>query len=171
MNHQEAPSAPPGPPRLLLIDDSPEDTAAVTGILRRHGHRVLEAASGDQGLRLARSYHPVLVLLDIHLPDIAGTILATALRFDPGTAAAPIVVITADRDARAREEIDAAGVDAVLYKPVSEDDLMRVVEKLLRDPPDHGLDEGGREGTPAVEAPPAGEEGVADTNLEREPPS
>ncbi len=137
MNDEAAAPAAPRPPRLLLVDDSPEDVAAITAILRRHGHRVLEAASADQGLRLARSYHPGLILLDIHLPDIAGTILATALRFDPATAAAPIVVVTADRDTRARAEIDAAGVDAVLYKPVTEAELMRVVAGLLRDPPAH----------------------------------
>lgn len=118
-----------------MIDDSPDDTAALTAILRRHGHRVLEASTAVQGLRLARSYHPVLILLDIHLPDISGTILATALRFDPGTSAVPIIVVTSDRDARAREEIDAAGVDAVLYKPVPETDLMRAVGALLGAPP------------------------------------
>jgi signal transduction histidine kinase len=89
---------------VVVIDDDPLDLDLVEALLTPEGYTVVRAASGEEGVRLVRHEHPLVVLLDLRMPDMDGFEVAERLRADPETAGVPIIVLThlemsrADRD-------------------------------------------------------------------------
>ena len=89
---------------VVVIDDDPLDLDLVEAILAPEGYTVARAGSGEEGVRLVRHEHPLVVLLDLRMPDMDGFEVAERLRADPQTASVPIIVLThlemtrADRD-------------------------------------------------------------------------
>ena len=72
---------------ILLIEDNAENRYMTTFLLEKHGYKVLQAADGPSGIRMARQARPRLILLDIQLPGMDGYAIARALRADPATTA------------------------------------------------------------------------------------
>ena len=89
---------------VVVIDDDPVDLDLVEAMLTPEGYAVVRASSGSDGIRLVRTSHPGVVLLDLMMPGMDGFEVVEALRADPATADVPIVVLThkdltrADRD-------------------------------------------------------------------------
>ena len=89
---------------VVVIDDDPLDLDLLEAVLAPEGYTVVRAASGEEGVRLVRHEHPLVVLLDLRMPDMDGFEVAERLRADPDTANVPIIVLThmemtrADRD-------------------------------------------------------------------------
>jgi CheY-like chemotaxis protein len=79
---------------VLLIDDSKFLRRANELAVSRVGYRVLVAADGDEGLRLAREKVPDVIVLDIMLPKLSGEHLIQALKADPNTTQIPIIVLS-----------------------------------------------------------------------------
>ncbi len=105
--------------RVLYVEDNPTNAALMHSIVRRRDSVVLEVAvDGASGLQRALTWLPDLVLLDLHLPDIAGEELLRRLRADPRTATLPIVVVTAAATHDVRDLVAALGADGYLAKPV-----------------------------------------------------
>jgi CheY-like chemotaxis protein len=73
------------PAKILLVDDNPVVLFKVAHLLRSAGYAVLEASTGQDGLRLARAEAPDLALLDVRLPDINGVALCRELKSSPDT--------------------------------------------------------------------------------------
>ncbi|MCC6217566.1 MAG: response regulator [Polyangiaceae bacterium] len=118
--------------RILVVEDEPDLRAVLDFNLREAGHDVLSAERGTDGLSIARSQRPDLILLDLMLPDVAGTEVCRALKTDSATRAIPIVMVTA----RA-EEIDKVvgfelGADDYVTKPFSVRELTLRVRAILR---------------------------------------
>ena len=118
------------PQQILVIDDDP----AVTGLLRRgltyEGYAVMTAASGEDGLALARNNPPDLVVLDRMMPGLDGMAVLARLRAaDPQL---PVLFLTA-RDASA-DEVEGlrAGADDYIVKPFTFDILLARIQVLLR---------------------------------------
>src|ERR671932_1003965 len=92
---------PDGPPdeasTVLYIEDNLANLALIEHVLaHRPEVRLLAAMQGRLGLELAREHHPALLLLDLHLPDLAGEEVLRRLREDSATAGVPVVVLSAD---------------------------------------------------------------------------
>ena len=121
------------PPRqILVVDDYPGARYLRSRILSNAGFEVLEAGSGEEALRLARAAHPVLILLDVNLPDISGTEVCRTLKQDPATADIRIVQITgAWMSEDARQQGMASGADAYLTEPVDDTTLLRQVVSIV----------------------------------------
>ena len=89
---------------VVVIDDDPLDLDLVEAVLAPEGYTVVRAGSGEEGVRLVRHERPLVVLLDLRMPDMDGFEVAERLRADPETANVPIIVLThmemtrADRD-------------------------------------------------------------------------
>jgi CheY-like chemotaxis protein len=79
---------------VLLIDDSKFLRRANELVISRSGYRVLVAADGDEGLRLAREKVPDVIVLDILLPKLSGEQLIVALKADPNMTQIPIIVLS-----------------------------------------------------------------------------
>jgi DNA-binding response OmpR family regulator len=120
--------------RILVVDDDPDITFAVSLFLKKEGHDVTTAASRSEGLAALASFKPDLMVLDVMMeqPD-DGIAMAQALRREGHTL--PIVMLTSvgkvtgmdfDRDN------DLVPVDAFFEKPVRPEDLLAKVAELLK---------------------------------------
>jgi len=103
---------------ILIVDDSPENLAALGSLLQDAGYRVKVANSGSTGLRLAtRAPRPALVLLDIMMQDMNGHEVLYYLRNNPETRDIPVIFLTAQDTDEDEERAFAAGVADYIVKP------------------------------------------------------
>ncbi len=118
---------------ILNIDDDESGRELLTRYLRKAGFKVVEAATGVEGLRLAAEVKPELILLDIRLPDLNGFEVCRRFRETAATAFTPILQLSASyRDEAARLQSLEVGADAYLTKPVERQRLLTTVSSLLR---------------------------------------
>ncbi|MFJ8162768.1 response regulator [Streptomyces sp. NPDC096136] len=120
-------------PRVLLIEDDPSIREGVALGLRRRGHEVEAAGTGEEGLALTGSFHPELVLLDLMLPGINGVQVCRRIR---ETSLVPIIMLTARGD-----DFDIvvgleAGADDYIVKPARTEIIEARVRAVLRRRPD-----------------------------------
>ena len=117
--------------RILLIEDSPTDTAVLTQLLERNGHEVLATSSAEDGIEACKRERPDLVLMDVVLPGMNGFQATRALGRDGGTSEIPVLIVSTKG-----METDQAwgmrqGAKGYLVKPVKEDVLIGEVNRLL----------------------------------------
>jgi CheY-like chemotaxis protein len=116
----------------LIVDDEAANRLLVATILRPHGHEILEAADGNEGLRLAQEHLPDLIIVDLFMPVMSGVEFVKALRANPSTRVARIALYTATRPDRAlRDFMQAAGIAHVIPKPSEPAELVRIVNDAL----------------------------------------
>ncbi|MBV9659340.1 MAG: PAS domain S-box protein [Verrucomicrobia bacterium] len=122
------------PARLTVLQI--EDNASNRRLLERvllfcPGVRLLSAHDGRSGLAAARMQRPDLIFLDLQLPDLDGAKVLEELKADPATAAAKIIMVTADASPGRTQALLDAGATGYLTKPLNVHDLMRAVEATL----------------------------------------
>jgi len=121
--------------QVLIVDDYPGARYLRSRILSDAGYEVLEASNGSEALDLARAIAPVLILLDVNLPDISGLEVCEELKRDPVTTGIPIIMITgAWLSQKDRQQGLASGADAYLVEPVDDVTLLRSVVNLIESP-------------------------------------
>jgi CheY-like chemotaxis protein len=103
-----------------------------TDILEAAGYHVLQARTGADGLRLARTEHPDLIMSDIHLPDINGRDVVRTLKQDPRTRDIPAVALTAQAMQGDEDLARAAGFDGYITKPIDTRSFARTAATFLR---------------------------------------
>jgi class 3 adenylate cyclase/CheY-like chemotaxis protein len=118
-------------PRILVVDDTPQNVRLLEAILIPRGYTVVGAASGQQALDLVAQQQPDLVLLDIMMPGLDGHEVCRRLRADPITALLPIVMVTASGDQDKVKALES-GADDFIPKPVNQAELLARVRSLLR---------------------------------------
>jgi signal transduction histidine kinase/CheY-like chemotaxis protein len=131
-------SAPGSGPSVLVIDDDPGASEIIARLLERDGFRVVEAASGEEGLRLAREIHPVAITLDVMMPDMNGWAVLRALKADPELHRIPVVILTMLDD---KTRGYSLGATDYLTKPVDRDRLHDALDRYRN--PDGKPDEQG----------------------------
>ena len=117
--------------RILIVEDNALNLELATEVLGAHGYVVLQARTAEEGLRLARSDRPDLILLDVRLPGMDGLAAVRALKEDARTSAIPTVAMTAHAMTGAEAEARLAGFDAYVTKPIDTRTLPRLVTRLL----------------------------------------
>jgi CheY-like chemotaxis protein len=120
---------------VLIVEDNFDNRDIYGTFLRHHGYAVLEAADGEEGVRLAREHLPSVVLMDVGMPVLDGLAATRRLKADPATAGIPVVALTAhalESDRRAAAE---AGCDAFLAKPAEPSSVLALVRTLLETVP------------------------------------
>src|SRR5258708_464098 len=115
--------------RILHIEDDPGNRLLVRKLLQAAGHTVTEAVDGLEGVQLAISERPDLVLVDLNLPGLDGYEVTLRLRGEPSLGGVPIVAITAEGD---RDTSLAVGCDGFLQKPIDAREFAETVEGYLR---------------------------------------
>ncbi len=117
--------------KILVIDDEPIIHDIVSFMVRTRGYSIISASNGEEGLKLANSEHPDLILLDIMMPGIRGYDVCLRLKADRETKRIPIIMLTGegDRDTvvRARE----IGANDYIVKPFTLSTLTERVDKFL----------------------------------------
>jgi two-component system cell cycle response regulator DivK len=116
---------------ILIVEDNPRNLKLARDILNHVGYRTIEAESAEDGLALARSERPRLILMDVQLPGMDGVEALGRLRADPVTAGIPVAALTAFAMKEDRERFLAAGFDAYLEKPLDVREFPRQIAALL----------------------------------------
>ena len=117
--------------KILLVEDNDMNRDMLSRRLQRRGFDVVIAVDGQEGVELARSAAPELILLDMSLPVIDGWEVAKALKSDASTAAIPIIALTAHAMADDRDKALGAGCDDYDTKPVELPRLLGKMDGLL----------------------------------------
>lgn len=119
--------------RVLYIEDNPDNRLLVQRVLMAEGYQVLVAANAVDGLKLAESEHPSLILVDINMPDVDGYTVTGQLRKIPHLSRVPIIALTANVMKGDREKTIAAGCDGYIQKPIDIDQFPRQLARFIEE--------------------------------------
>jgi CheY-like chemotaxis protein len=115
--------AEPARRRVLVVEDGADMRQTLADLLRLEGHVVHVAATGREGIALARELRPDVVLCDIGLPDLDGYEVARALRGDAALRTTRLVALTGYAQPEDQRRAAEAGFDRHITKPPSDQDL------------------------------------------------
>ena len=118
-------------PKILLVEDNEMNRDMLSRRLERRGYQVVIAVDGEQGVAMARSEAPDLILMDMSLPVLDGWEAARRLKAAPETQAIPVIALTAHAMVGDREKAIAAGCDDYDTKPVEFQRLLEKIEAIL----------------------------------------
>ena len=118
-------------PKILLVEDNDLNRDMLSRRLQRRGYEIVAALDGEQGVAMAHSERPDLILMDISLPGLNGWEATRRIRQDSATATIPIIALTAHAMAGDREKTMDAGCDEYETKPVELNTLLAKMEALL----------------------------------------
>jgi two-component system cell cycle response regulator DivK len=116
---------------ILIVEDNAKNMKLVRDLLQHHGHRTLEADTGEAGLALALRERPDLVLMDIQLPDIDGTAVLARIREDASFDAMPVLAVSASVMPDQQQRIVGSGFDGFIAKPISIKPFLAAVQRAL----------------------------------------
>jgi two-component system cell cycle response regulator DivK len=116
---------------ILIVEDDHKSRKLVRDVLTVKGYEIIEAETGEDGVRLAQERPPSLVLMDIRLPGMDGIQALGRLRAEVATREIPIMAMTASVMAADRQKVLDAGFDAFQSKPINVKDFLAAVERLL----------------------------------------
>ncbi len=105
--------------RILVVEDHPLNLKLMRDVLEFAGYQVIVATTGEEGVALARSCAPDLILMDLQLPGIDGSEALRQIRADAAVAAVPVVAVTAFAMKDDRDKAVRLGFDGYLDKPIS----------------------------------------------------
>lgn len=116
---------------ILIIEDNEKNRKLCRDVLQVKGYKTIESETAEEGLELARSQSPAMILMDIQLPGIDGVTAMKQLKADVQTKNIPIIAITASAMTNTRQAMLAEGFDGYQTKPVSLKDFIAEVERVL----------------------------------------
>jgi CheY-like chemotaxis protein len=114
-------------PKILLVEDNEMNRDMLSRRLTRNGFEVVIAVDGQQGVAMASSERPDVILMDMSLPVMDGWEATRRVKADPATRSIPVIALTANAMVEDREKAMAAGCDDFDTKPV---ELPRLLEKI-----------------------------------------
>jgi two-component system, cell cycle response regulator DivK len=117
--------------KVLLVEDDEMNRDMLARRLVRRGFEVVSALNGKQGVDLARSEKPDIILMDMSLPIMDGWEATRCMKSDDATRSVPVIALTARAMSGDREKAIEAGCDDYDTKPVEFDRLIGKIERLL----------------------------------------
>lgn len=120
-----------GSATILVVDDSPTEVHVFKKILEKQGYKAEIARDGQEGIDVAKSVRPDLILMDVVMPVLNGFQATRKLRTDPETADIPIIMVTTKDQQTDINWGKRQGANEYLVKPVSPGDLLQKIRSLL----------------------------------------
>jgi two-component system cell cycle response regulator DivK len=117
--------------RILVVEDNAKNMKLVRDVLEYAGYEVIEATSGEDGVRLAESERPQLILMDLQLPGIDGTEALRQIRVGRDGQETPVVAVTAFAMDEDRARAFASGFDGYVEKPINVRRFREQVQEFL----------------------------------------
>jgi len=117
--------------RILVVEDNPKNMKLVRDVLEFAGYEVIEATTGEEGVRLAETERPQLILMDLQLPDIDGAEALRRIRVAQDGQNVPVVAVTAFAMDEDRTRAFASGFDGYVEKPISVSRFQQQVRDFL----------------------------------------
>ena len=117
--------------RILVVEDQADNRRILRDLLSSVGYEILEAVTGDEGVTLATSQHPDLILMDMQLPGMDGYEATRRIKADPVLHHIPIIAVTSYALSGDDAQAFAAGCDSYVAKPFSPRALLAKVREYL----------------------------------------
>lgn len=118
--------------RILLIEDNTDLRETIAELLMIHGYEVSVAANGLEGLYMATTTLPAVILSDIHMPGLDGYELTAKLQSNKSTCGIPVILASANFDRQSKPADGHPSVIAHLPKPFDEENLLACLVKALK---------------------------------------
>jgi CheY-like chemotaxis protein len=125
-------------PKILIVEDNEMNRDMLSRRLVRNGFEVVMAVDGGEGVAMAASEKPDLILMDMSLPVLDGWEATRRVKADAATSAIPVIALTAHALVEDRERATAAGCDDFDTKPVELPRLLEKIRRLLEQPTGNG---------------------------------
>jgi len=116
--------------KVLVIEDNDQNLYLIRFILKKNGYEVVEARTGEDGVRMAAELNPDLILMDIQLPYIDGLEATRRIRASMG-GNIPIIAVTSHAMTGDREKSIEAGCTGYIEKPINPETIMLEIEKFV----------------------------------------
>ena len=117
--------------RILVVEDTEDNRRIIRDLLTSVGYELIEAVDGGEGVALAQSERPDLILMDIQLPVIDGYEATRRIRAIPDLAKVPIIAVTSYALSGDEAKTRAAGCDGYVAKPFSPRQLVAKIREFL----------------------------------------
>jgi twitching motility two-component system response regulator PilH len=118
--------------KILIVDDSPTQVSNLSRMLEPHGHKVISAENGVDGIAMAQAEQPDLILMDVVMPEMNGFQATRKLTRDPATGHIPVIIVSTKDQETDRIWGLRQGAKGYLVKPPAEAELLEMVGDLLR---------------------------------------
>ncbi len=116
---------------ILYIEDNLLELQLISRHMKYMGYLMLSATNAQDGIRLAQTQAPRLILMDIHLPDMNGIEATQLLKASPELKHIPVVILTSDMTDAVYQASRDAGCDAFLEKPINKVSLLRTINQFV----------------------------------------
>ncbi len=116
---------------ILIVEDNEKNRKLLRDLLQVKGYKTIETETAEEGSRLAQESQPALILMDIQLPGMDGITALKRLRAEPKTRDIPVIAVTASAMTNKRETMLAEGFDGYQTKPISVNDFLAEVKRVL----------------------------------------
>ncbi|QGP93985.1 Polar-differentiation response regulator DivK [Neomoorella glycerini] len=118
---------------ILLVEDNEANRVLMKDILTLTGNKILEAGTGEEGVRLAQKHKPQLIFMDVELPGMDGITATKILKQDARTRDIPVVAVSSYYDEKEKRLFLANGGDYYLSKPIDVELVLATVRRFLPD--------------------------------------
>ena len=116
---------------ILVVEDDPKDLKLIRDLLQVSGYKTIEATGGEQGIELAKTKKPDLILMDILMPKVDGYTACREIKMNKATKGIPVVMLTS-LDYELNKELGRdMGADGYMTKPVDRQKLLAVISRFL----------------------------------------
>lgn len=119
--------------KILIVEDNQELLKVLRLLLKNKSYEIYLALNGEQGVAMATTKRPDLIIMDILLPEMDGLRATDLIRKNPMTRSIPILAVTAEVNGNGKEECLQSGCNDFIAKPFTFEDLLPHIEKLLID--------------------------------------
>ena len=117
---------------ILIIEDQEDNRKIMRDLLTSVKYEIIEAVSGQEGVRLAETHRPDLILMDIQLPDFDGYEATKRIKSIPALSSIPVVAVTSYALSGDDKKAFEAGCDAYVSKPFSPRALLKKIQEILQ---------------------------------------
>ena len=117
--------------KILIVDDSPTEVRQLADMLRKHGYEVVSAKTGKNGIAMAATEQPELVLMDVVMPETNGFQATRQITRGETTKHIPVIIVSAKDQDTDRVWAARQGARGYLTKPVKEAELMSAISGAL----------------------------------------
>ncbi len=117
--------------RILVVEDQEDNRRIMNDLLSGAGYDVIEAVTGDEGVAMAESHKPDLILMDIQLPGLDGLEATRRIKANPALRHIPVIAITSYALSGDEAKALEAGCDAYLSKPISPRAVLAKVREYI----------------------------------------
>lgn len=117
--------------RVLVVDDSPVEMQKLVGCLSRHGHKVLTARNGADGVEMAQRAQPDVVLMDVVMPGVNGFKATRDIKRGETTSHIPVIIVSSKSEASDESWGRRQGASGYIHKPFDEQRLINELNRVL----------------------------------------